>query len=185
MKKPALILGVIAVVILAGLGIAWRVASGFVARRAAEAGTEAAVKLAAGGNVDVDTSSDTLSVRTTDGSASFSSNGTLPSGFPADIPTPSFGTITSSYSGTGSGSSGYNVAYSLTSAQAKTASTTYEDQLKAAGYSVEGTATSTSGGTTLDIFSAKKGDKTVAVSVSTAEDGSATLNLTVSIDAAN
>jgi hypothetical protein len=187
MKKGLLIIGIILVVLVIGMGLLFKMFSNFIARKASDKIAETVVKTATGGNVDINSNNGSVSVNTKDGNATFSSNGTLPKDFPSDVPTPKVGTISGSYSGTGSGTDGqgFSITYTLTSAQANSASADYQSQLKVAGYTVDSTASSSADGNSLDIFSAKKDDKTLAVTVSTNSDGTAAMSLVLSVGSTN
>lgn len=186
MKKSGwLIIGIVVVVLLVGMGLVMRMVGSFVARKASDKIAETVVKSATGGNVDINSSNGSVSVNTKDGSATFGNNNSLPKDFPSDIPTPKTGTISGSYSANGSSGQGYTVAYTLTTAQAATANSNYQAQLKAAGYTVDNTSSSNSGGETFELFSAKKDDRSIVATTSTSSDGTATMSLVVSIGSTN
>lgn len=131
------------------------------------------------GSVDVSDDEKTVNVTTSEGTATFSGAASLPAGFPSTVPTPAFGTITSSYAGSDTENAGFNVMYTLAVGEAESASSRYQEQLKSAGYTVEGAASTDAGGTKLDVFSAKKDGNQVGVTVSRLADGTATMNLAV------
>ncbi|MDO8335553.1 MAG: hypothetical protein Q7T74_02080 [Candidatus Saccharibacteria bacterium] len=186
MKKSGwLIIGIVVVVLLVGMAIVMRMVSTFVAQKASDKITETVYKTATGGNVDINSSNGSVSINTEDGSATFGNTNSLPKDFPSDIPTPMIGTISGSYSANSEDGQAYTVAYTLTAAQAASASSDYQTQLKAAGYTVDNTTSSTSDGDTFELFSAKKGDRNIVVTTSTSSDGTATMSLVVSIDSTN
>jgi len=131
------------------------------------------------GSTTVQTTGESTKVTTADGSASFQTGASLPDGFPSAVPTPSFGTITASYGGTDASAKAYTVTYALSSADAATGSSRYQDQLKAAGYSVEGSVSTNTGSGSIDVFTATKDTFRVGVTVTRNGDGTAALTLAV------
>lgn len=182
MKKSGLVIIGVIVVLLIGLGIAARMFSTFVARKASDKIAETVVKTATGGNVDINSSNGSVRFNSNDGNATFNTTNSLPQGFPSDVPTPSVGTITGSFSGNSNNKQSYSVNYSLTAAQAATAGNDYKAKLVAAGYEIQGSASTTANQSMLDVLSAKKGDRTIAMTISTESDGSASMGLVVAIE---
>ena len=182
MKKSTVVILVVVLVVLVGMGIGARMMMNWFAHRASDNITSGILSAATGGKVKVDTSGDgsSVSVKTADGSVNYGTSSTLPSGFPSEVPTPSFGKITGSYSGSDATSgTSYTVAYSLTSTEATTASATYQQQLTNAGYTIDSTSSSNDTSGTFSMFTAIKGTRNVSVVTSAESGDSSTLTLVV------
>ena len=183
MKKSTVVILVVVIGFLLVMGIGMRMAMNWFAHRASDNIASGILSAATGGKVNVKTDSNgnAVSVKTDDGSMSFGSSATLPSGFPSAVPTPSVGKISGSYSGTDATSgSSYTVAYNLTKTEAATAGATYEQQLKAAGYSIDSTSSSTDESGAFDIFTAQNGTYSVSAVVTSDSSDGYTMTIMVS-----
>ncbi len=175
MKKIWIVVIVVVVGLLVAAGFAVKMATDFIAKKAGAA----IVSTATGGHVNVNDNG--VSINTPNGTANVSTSSSLPSGFPTNVPTPSFGKLTSSLSGDDSSGKSYTLVYTLTSAEFKTATATYKDQLKAVGFSIENSSSSTTDVGSYDVFSGKNGTAAVTVTVTEDSDKTATMVLTVTI----
>ena len=156
------IIAVVAVVLVLVIG-------GFAARmfsqKLGENMAENMIESATGGKADVDINSDSVTVKTDEGS--FSTAASLPDGFPSDVPVYPGSAIT--YSGTNNQQTGdteYVVVLSTTDSYQKVGDY-YTAQLASQGCDI--TSTQSIAGTT--VISASKDTRTLSMSTATADDG--------------
>lgn len=144
--------------------------------KVAEKATERAVERVDGVD-DVDISEDGVRIETEDGVVDFSGDGTLPDGWPDDVPVPD--DITVNFSGsTGSGSDRSFTVMGTTGLSAAEVLDLYKDRLS--GWDVEGESTFSGSGATSASATFLDGDRSVVVGASEAGDGtSVTINYTV------
>lgn len=161
--KKALPFIIIGLILVAGLGFAAGLIGNKVSNEIGEELAEQSIENASGGNADVEVDSDgSVDITTDNGSASYGNNVSLPSGWPASVPTPASGTLVTSYSGTESGKTTHSVVYNV-SGSANVAAKAYEDQLKSAGFDITISATTAANDATTTGIEAKKDSITVTV----------------------
>ncbi len=183
-----LLLGSIAILILAGAGVAVTSMGKKTITIAPDNLTVRLTDQAGGGQVNVDVNGTSVEVSSDTGSASVTgsvnagASANLPSGFPSDVPTPRVGTIISSYAGTADGEAGYTVMYALSAQEAASVVNDYQQQLEAAGFAVSDSGSATVNGQITSGLSATKGTQTVGVALVGTSGGPATLTLVVAQD---
>lgn len=180
------LIGLIAVVILGGLGYAIRSATNKTQDVANDAlGEELAeqiIERGTDGQADIDISGDQVNITTDEGSVNYGSSNELPAGFPHDdVPHLHIGKITAAYTGTQDGSTGYTVIYALSNEEAETAMADYRTELKEAGFAIDSDGATSTGGTQTSALAASKAQWSVAAGlISGAATSNATFNLVVS-----
>jgi|GEM_PF-6102774 len=166
MKKSTMIVIGVAIVALVGLGIGMRMIMNYFTQKAGDKVASSILSTATGGKVNVDSSNgnSSVTVKGADGSSvSYGSSSSLPSGFPSDVPAPSFGKISGNYSSTDTNGASYSIAYTLTAPEVASANDTYQNQLKAKGFTISDTSNTTSNGSTFTTFTAKNATHNVSV----------------------
>ncbi|MBI4175500.1 hypothetical protein HY523_02680 [Candidatus Berkelbacteria bacterium] len=177
MNKVAL--GVIAVVVLGGLAYAGQSLYQKGSTRGGERLAEEIIEQASDGRVNFSANDSSFSVTNEDGTASatYGSNVSLPANFPSDVPTPQGASLVSVYGGTEGGKESFALVYNATGS-VNQITTAYQNQLIAAGFSVENSGSASSSGSTVSGFTATKGSTSVNAAITS--DGTTT-NLTLTV----
>ena len=174
------VFGILGVLVLGGLAFAGRNMFQGSTNRGSERLAEEVINDATGGQVDLSTNNGTIQVSNEDGSASaaYGSNVALPANFPSNVPTPQTGNLISAYGGTDTGQASFALVYTVTGTDVLGTSQSYQDRLRAAGFTVQDSGSASGSGGTVSGFTATNGQTTINVAV-TATGTTTNLSVTV------
>lgn len=148
---------------------------GEVAEKASEEAIERAVESDGSADVDVDSDDGSVKVETDEGTTSYGEDLDLPDAFPSDVPLPEsdFSIVSSSTQG-----EDLFITMTLTDVDFDAEVTHLTSGFEESGYTVGDRMTSESEGQQFIMFTAKKGDVTVSVSLTGGDDAAAMYTVT-------